>query len=441
MIAASAAQFLSSIENVSKSLNFIGTIFEGMRALLEPVLNTVFSGFVSALMEMGDTIAQILLPVFTLLGIVMQIFAGVMKLVTGVVKIFSTVFIWLSDKVLVPIGNVIIDILNGLIGAMNAVFKFLNTYLGTHIRLIATLNHLLTSEEAYNQELSKKVEELRATGLTDALNSTIAFLIKTLDDLADAQIQSAQDLYEVGAISGTQYGAMVDAANATRRSADDDLVNIADKQLAALGDQGAIALRLDALLDAQKIMGNTELTDAEKITLLSGLGLVSTNQQVPYVTPVPSPVPEPISNTTVAPDTTSMLSDAASGGLAGAAIGAGIGSFIPIVGTAIGAAVGGAIGAIGGGLGDLFGWWDVGSPNIKADQMGMVHKGEAIIPKTFAEGIRGGELTLSGKGANTSSGDTYITVQVSGSVTTENDLASAIAKRIHTQRSRGLLTV
>jgi predicted RecA/RadA family phage recombinase len=143
-------------------------------------------------------------------------------------------------------------------------------------------------------------------------------------------------------------------------------------------------------------------------------------------------------------DTTSWGSDAVTGALGAGATGAAIGTMIlPGIGTAIGAAIGGIVGFIGGGLGDLFGWWDVGATNIPKDQMGTVHAGEAIIPKTFADGIRSGEMVLSGKGGSSAmdSGSVYVTVNVAGSVTTENDLASSIAKNIYTQRKRGLLTV
>ena len=40
----------------------------------------------------------------------------------------------------------------------------------------------------------------------------------------------------------------------------------------------------------------------------------------------------------------------------------------------------------------------VGTPNIPVDQIAQVHKGEMIIPATFSEAIRSGELSLSGGG-------------------------------------------
>lgn len=94
-----------------------------------------------------------------------------------------------------------------------------------------------------------------------------------------------------------------------------------------------------------------------------------------------------------------------------------------------------------GGLGSAFGWWDVGSYNIPEDQFGMVHKGEIIVPRTFAEGIRSGELTL---GSNrTSNNAINVNVVVQGSVTTEKELVSkiynGIAAGIQTREFQPLL--
>ena len=85
--------------------------------------------------------------------------------------------------------------------------------------------------------------------------------------------------------------------------------------------------------------------------------------------------------------------------------------------------------------------YDVGSYNIPEDQFGMVHKGEIIVPRTFAEGIRSGELTL---GSNrTSNNAINVNVVVQGSVTTEKELVSkiynGIAAGIQTREFQPLL--
>lgn len=68
--------------------------------------------------------------------------------------------------------------------------------------------------------------------------------------------------------------------------------------------------------------------------------------------------------------------------------------------------------------------YDVGSYNIPEDQFGMVHKGEIIVPRTFAEGIRSGELTLGS--SRTSNNAINVNVVVQGSVSTEKELVSTI---------------
>ena len=82
-----------------------------------------------------------------------------------------------------------------------------------------------------------------------------------------------------------------------------------------------------------------------------------------------------------------------------------------------------------GGFGSFFGWWDVGSYNIPQDQIGMVHKGEIIVPKTFAEGIRKGELSL-GSGSHSSQSSIVVNLNVAGSVATENEIIDVVYRGI-----------
>ena len=83
--------------------------------------------------------------------------------------------------------------------------------------------------------------------------------------------------------------------------------------------------------------------------------------------------------------------------------------------------------------GGLWGWaqnlfgWDVGSWSIPEDQMAVVHQGEIIVPRTFSEGIRRGELSLSSNGnVSKSESPLYVTVNVAGSVVTENQLIDSV---------------
>lgn len=75
---------------------------------------------------------------------------------------------------------------------------------------------------------------------------------------------------------------------------------------------------------------------------------------------------------------------------------------IPIVGPGLGAAAAAAIVAYGAErLANVkSNSFAVGTPNIPQDQMAMVHQGEMIVPATFSDAIRSGDLALSATGQN-----------------------------------------
>lgn len=82
-------------------------------------------------------------------------------------------------------------------------------------------------------------------------------------------------------------------------------------------------------------------------------------------------------------------------------------------------------------------WWpfDTGSTFVPQDMPAMVHKGETIVPRTFADGIRSGELALVGRngpggGAASGGSPIYVTVNVGGSVLSERDLVDAVHRGI-----------
>lgn len=84
----------------------------------------------------------------------------------------------------------------------------------------------------------------------------------------------------------------------------------------------------------------------------------------------------------------------------------------------------------------IAGWFgfDVGTPFVPTDMPAMVHKGETIVPRTFADGIRSGELALVGRngrgGAAGGGSPIYVTVKVGGSVLAERDLVDAVHRGI-----------
>ncbi len=91
--------------------------------------------------------------------------------------------------------------------------------------------------------------------------------------------------------------------------------------------------------------------------------------------------------------------------------------------------------AVGSFFKNLFGFAS-GAPEIPADMIAQIHKGEMIVPRTFAEGVRSGDLSISarrdrGRPVNT---NLYVTVNVGGSVIKKDELVD----EIHDGLSQGL---
>ena len=85
---------------------------------------------------------------------------------------------------------------------------------------------------------------------------------------------------------------------------------------------------------------------------------------------------------------------------AGSAIASGAkaaGSAIASGASAVGGAVASGASAVASGAGKVLKklkFWDVGSPNISADHIAMVHKGERIVPKTFNQDLMSGNTMM-----------------------------------------------
>ncbi len=76
----------------------------------------------------------------------------------------------------------------------------------------------------------------------------------------------------------------------------------------------------------------------------------------------------------------------------------------------------------------------VGTPSVPSDMMAQVHKGETIIPATFADAIRKGDLSLSGKGQS-GGGDVHVNVYYPkmGTLAEVKAMAQALGTEIERQ--------
>lgn len=220
------------------------------------------------------------------------------------------------------------------------------------------------------------------------LNATMEYMVKKLNDLIDKEIATLGDLYDVGAISGAEYAKQVDAANLKRLSLDENMVDINVAQLDSITSIYDWLVRNGAYPDIEALLA----ADKAGVTLPSGF----------Y---------DPEKPNTTGGTVTSTPTATLGGNIAGLGLQ---------------------------GLQDAIRPYAVGTSSVPYDMIAQIHKGEGIVPRTFMDSIRAGELQLSGAGNGggpTSVNNYYIDIE--GSVMAENDLADTLANKIEQRRTRG----
>lgn len=526
-MATAMAAFLSSIENVNKVLNPFTTIIEAMRSTMEPLINNVLQPVVDMLEMFGEVIGQVLMPFMAMIKMVTSIVYIALTPLMAVLQAVGAVFQWLYDKIIVPIANKMIKI-------FNAIIKVINKLPGVHIRYIDALektSDMLEDKAAAEQKYKDAIESLAdaigavADKMLTYLDSTISAFATKINSSIDDTIDSLQDLYEVGAITGADYMSQVSGLNAGRVDVDEQMLSYADQQLLALGTTGDLYKRLGELvavknaindsptmtskaiieaLSAAGILTPSQIADQQSATLALAIatgfadwsgsatavaeaqarldnliahqsastaimdaavemslaaktitdietkraGDIKDAEKVNPATPVAS---TPTGQTTgpkteTVPVAVKSIADRIKAYLSSNKFLSAQSSAAQLGGQAISGFqqyINQQLYASNGAYADTYlksQGFAVGTPNVPYDMNTTVHEGEGVIPKTFMQGIRSGELSLSGK-KGSSNGSTTVIVNVSGSVTTERDLVTAVAKGIYTQRSRGLLTV
>lgn len=356
---------LVQIESINKILNWAHTIINSMMEVLEPIIDQIFKPIADLLEEIGRTIGYILAPVLNAILAALAPAQGVVNIVIEVLRLVGKVFQWLNNHVIVPFGNAVIDIVNGIIGLINLIP-------GVDIKKVEKLQivgemaeELADAMEKATEECKKKYERQK-----DAV-----------EDLLSAQINSLKSQYELGLITREQYNTQTAAY---RSAADEELVTINEAMLAEL-----------KLIEEYTKAGLTpEQAKAAEEAAANG------------------------TQTWYEMDYGDALADKwSSAGTVASAAGQLLGDIADVVTAPIKWIAD---------LGDSWGWWDVGSTYIPKDQFGMVHHGEAIIPRTFAEGIRSGDMALVGGKSSSSSQPFTVVVNVGGSVVTERQIVDVV---------------
>lgn len=376
----SFAGLIAAVDNVNKLMNPMSTMLQGVMSVVGPALNGALKPLVDILTQTGQIMGSLLLPAIRLIGVV---------------------FNWLHDSVFVPVGNGIIDLINGLFKIIN-LLPFMN---------LAYIDHLQTVKQ-----VTENAKTL-ATGQS-SLTDTIAYLNAKLKEEVDKQLTTYKDMYEAGLINATEYAAKVKEANA-QIPGQDKLVSAADKALTSVSDLATRIQTLVALQDSltQGIIDKTTgaviaYTDAQKQAILTSFGLVMNDSAATLALQnIQGQIDSILSAMGTATPTAPPTSEAT-----------------PYTGF-----------ESPGGWGEGSPGLAIGAGNIPSDMPANLHKGEIVVPKTFADSLRSGDLVMSGNGATGGTAQPII-INVYGSVTSENDLADTIHKNLQKRKVRGYVT-
>lgn len=374
MIINAIMKAVAGLENFQKVLNFITYMAE----IIVAPLNDAIEPLVLLL----DQAAAIISMVFT--------------------PVISEMAIWIEDivAILIPFFDIIAVAVKVL---MPLVMKLLNivTFIFDGIRGMIGLNE---------EEMAIRQAQL------DALKKTY-----------DKEIQSLQDLYQVGAISGKEYERLL-----AEMRAGYDASALLDPAGELVG--GGLGEVLNGILAALVSLVNAVLNILipliQIITDLFGGAFLSMLQAVIDIVRVTADILAPIVQFVA--DIVQLIADI----------------FVPLVNLLMGKltwadAMGvmaagwntfvegfkGFVNALIGGWNwlvpakyEIAPWLATGTSNLPNDMLAQVHQGEMVVPKTFADSIRSGEVTLGGpKGTNT--GTTIVNnYYVEGSVISEREL-------------------
>lgn len=458
---------VGSLESFQKGMNLITETLKKVFTRLEPLLKNAMD----IIDEIMDALADALTPV---LAIIIAIGNGITKIIFQLLKpLFSIIekiayiLIDIYNEILVPISGVIAEILNVII-------RFINDLTGLGLDEFEAFEKIVIATEELTEEITKQQETLKKKyeRMQDAVKEQL-----------DSQLAALKSQYELGLISRQQYEKQ---AEKYASDADEKIYAIEQEMNEKLGDiknntkdtVDATEKTSEEATKTSSKLGDINLNFGnitEAVNRINDLIISTTTQMIQGITSSFTSVTSALTTSitsTISGITSSITSlnsaitdsivkiieaitklttglitgfGGGGGGLPGVGgitdtVTEGIDNSDPVQ-VGVGLLTGGLVnthdsvgdnianaltGGIWGGVKDLFGW-DVGSWSIPEDQMAVVHQGEIIVPRTFSEGIRRGELSLSSNGnVSKSESPLYVTVNVGGSVVTENQLIDSV---------------
>ena len=461
---------VGSLESFQKGMNMITEALKKVFTRLEPLLKNAMD----IIDEIIDALAEVLTPVLAIIiaisNEVTKIIFQLLKPLFSIIEKIAYVLIDIHNEILVPISEVVAEILN-------AIIRLINDLTGAGLDEFKAFEKIVIATEELTEEITKQQEMLKKKyqRMQDAVKEQL-----------DSQLAALKSQYELGLISREQYEKQ---AEKYASEADEKIYAIEkemNQKLEAIKNNTK-----DIDDSTEKTSEEATSTNLKLGNMDLGLGNIfeSISGITSSITDLNSAIIKSILDITEAITklATGLIPGfgGGGGGLPGlpgfGGDGGGLPGLPPILGFGGGGGgvtsdpisiaddlpgVGGIIdtvtdgiansdpvqvgvGVLTGGLvdthdsvgdnianvltGGLWGWaqnlfgWDVGSWSIPEDQMAMVHQGEIIVPRTFSEGIRRGELSLSSNGnVSKSESPLYVTVNVGGSVVTENQLIDSV---------------
>lgn len=360
---------VSALENGQKVLNFISTIVENIFKEIGELVNDALGPTVQFLETFGTVIGKILKP-FAYLA---QKFAE------------SETFI----RTLMPILEQLCIVFEVLFTVLQPVLDLLSEVLRWFGYVVNPLGGLVDGLGLYSEKTKEAAEELEKQN--EMLKKKYERQAQAVEDLLQSQLESLRSQYELGLISREEYESQAEKYAADADSKIYDINKEMEEHLKAIEANTGAVLSEEQKAKAESVIKKLPVVDsitgiANDISEGDGWGIAAE---------------------LAAPGVGGNLKrDIEEGNWGKAALDV----FLP--GTSW--------------IGKLFNWFDAGSPFIEHDQLAMVHQGEIIVPRTFADGIRSGDLSLSSKNSSSNTNPVYVTVNVAGSVTTEAELTTAI---------------
>jgi uncharacterized protein YukE len=380
------ADMLMSMESVQEVVNFVGTALAGLASMIDGPLKKALAPLSSVFSKIGEALGAMLIPFIEMAGDFINIAAPI---ITIVAELLKRLFMALK-----PLIKIMMYVANPLL--------WLGRLLGD---LASALGSFLATEEDRQKEL---------------------------EDLYDKELATLQNLYEVGALSGAEYEARLAELKA-RYAKDDEPIPADPAMLSFLKDIfdaiSEMGVALDALFKACIPIFDMFIALLKPVLMLCVQLLGGLFRDIANLV------------TSISKLATDILTGNWSGVWA---------SFKAVLWSILAFFVNPIITALNWFI-DGLNWLIIGSDPLQHvplletgtglipnDMMAYLHQGESVIPKTFMDSIRSGNLALSAPGGG--SGSTIIVnVYNEGSVITERDLNRTIYTGISSMLKRGHL--